>query len=52
MEIRAGAALILIDQQKGIHHPKLDPKATMEAMNQQFLGMPLQGAYWIDGKAK
>jgi len=31
---------------------KLDPKATMEAMNQQFLGMPLQGAYWIDGKAK
>ncbi|WP_017479385.1 ABC transporter substrate-binding protein [Pseudomonas sp. PAMC 26793] len=31
---------------------KLDPKATMEAMNQQFLGMPLQGAYWIDGRAK
>ena len=23
MEIRAGAALILIDQQKGIHHPRL-----------------------------
>jgi len=31
---------------------KLDPQMTMDEMNQQFLGMPLQGAYWIDGKAK
>jgi iron complex transport system substrate-binding protein len=31
---------------------KLDPQATMNEMNQQFLGMPLAGAYWIDGKAQ
>ena len=30
---------------------KLDPQATMEQINQQFLGMPLRGAYWIDTKA-
>ena len=27
---------------------KLDPQATMAQINAQFLGMPLQGAYWID----
>lgn len=31
---------------------KLDPQATMEQINQQFLGMPLQGAYWIDAQTK
>lgn len=31
---------------------KLDPQTTMDEMNQQFLGMPLQGAYWIDSQAK
>ena len=30
---------------------KLDPQATMEQINQQFLGMPLQGAYWVDARA-
>ncbi|MGZ0718617.1 ABC transporter substrate-binding protein [Pseudomonas palleroniana] len=29
---------------------KLDPQATMDQINQQFLKMPLQGAYWIDAK--
>lgn len=35
-------------------HPQLfatlDPQATMAQINQQFLGMPLQGAYWINSK--
>lgn len=31
---------------------KLDPQATMEQINGQFLGMPLQGAYWIDTQSK
>ncbi|MFT0476377.1 ABC transporter substrate-binding protein [Pseudomonas antarctica] len=31
---------------------KLDPQASMEQINRQFLGIPLQGAYWIDAKTK
>ena len=25
----------------------LDPQHTLQEINQQFLGMPLQGSYWI-----
>lgn len=31
MELQANAALILIDQQKGIHHPKLGPRNNPQA---------------------
>ncbi|TFY91678.1 iron ABC transporter substrate-binding protein [Pseudomonas kairouanensis] len=31
---------------------KLNPQATLEQINTQFLGMPLQGAYWIDAQTK
>ncbi len=37
-------------------HPELfanvDPQATLEQINAQFLGMPLQGAYWVDSTPK
>ena len=48
--------LLAIEVLAKLVHPqlfaKLDPQATMEQINQQFLGMPLQGAYWIDAKGK